>query len=46
MIRSTLKSEDLMLIREGFIELARRDRYGSEVGKARLLLKRMLRKVK
>jgi len=45
-VHSKLKYEDLMLIREGFIELARRDRYSSEVGKARLLLKRMLRKVK
>jgi len=38
--------EDLRLIREGFIELARRDRYGRDVGKARLLMKRMLRLVK
>ncbi len=45
-VHSKLKYEDLILIREGFIELARRDKYGSEAGKARLLLKRMLRKVK
>ena len=45
-IHSRLRSEDLSLIREGFIELARNDRYSREVGKARLLLKRMLRKVK
>jgi len=45
-IHSRLRSEDLRLIREGFIELARNDRYSSEVGKARLLMKRMLRKVK
>jgi integrase len=45
-VHSKLKYEDLMLIREGFMELARRDRYGSEVGRARLLFKRMLRKVK
>jgi len=45
-IHSKLKYEDLLLIREGFIELARRDKYGSEAGKARLLLKRMLRRVK
>jgi len=46
MVHSKLKSEDLNLIRDGFIELARTDRFGAEVGKARLLLKRMLRKVK
>jgi len=45
-VHSKLKYEDLMLIREGFMELARRDRYSSEVGRARLLFKRMLRKVK
>ena len=45
-IHSRLRSEDLRLIREGFIELARNDRYSSEVGKARLLMRRMLRKVK
>ena len=45
-IRPLLKTEDLMLIRKGFLELALSDRYSADVGKARLLMKRMLRKVK
>jgi len=45
-IHSRLRTEDLMLIRKGFLELALSDRYSADVGKARLLMKRMLRKVK
>lgn len=46
MVHSRLRSDDLKLIREAFIELARKDRYGLKVGRARDLMKRMLRKVK
>ena len=45
-IRPLLKSDDLMLIRKGFMEMAIRARYSADVGKARELLKRMLRRVK
>jgi integrase len=45
-IRPLLKSDDLMLIRKGFMEMAIRGRYSADVGKARELLKRMLRRVK
>ncbi len=45
-IRPLLKMEDLMLIRKGFMEMAIRGRYSADVGKARELLKRMLRRVK
>lgn len=45
-IHSRLRSEDLRLIRKAFISLAGGDRFGRDVGEARLLMKRMLRKVK
>ena len=45
-IRPLLKTEDLMLIRKGFMEMAIREKYSGDVGKARELLKRMLRRVK
>jgi len=45
-VRSRLGTEDLMLIRQGFVEMAIAGRYSREVGKARDLMKRMLRKVK
>ena len=41
-----LKTEDLMLIRKGFMEIAIRKRYSGDVGRGRGLLKRMLRRVK
>jgi len=41
-----LKTEDLVLIRKGFIEMASNKRYSGDVGRARELMKRMLRKVK
>lgn len=44
-IRPLLKTDDLMLIRKGFMEMAIRGRYSAEVGKAGELIKRMLRKV-
>lgn len=44
-VRSVLRSEDLEVIRKGFVELARNGQYVVEVGKARELLRRMLRKV-
>ena len=45
-VRPLLKKDDLMLIRKGFIEMAMSGRYSMDVGKARELLKRMLRRVK
>ena len=42
-IRLLLK-EDLILIRKGFMEMAVRERYGGDVGRARELMKRMLRR--
>jgi integrase/recombinase XerD len=45
-VRPLLRTEDLMLIRKGFLELAVSGRYSMDVGKARELLKRMLRRVK
>ena len=45
-VRPLLKTEDLMLIRKGFTEMAASGRYSIDVSKARELLKRMLRKVK
>jgi hypothetical protein len=44
-VRPLLKTDDLMLIRKGFIEMAIRGKYSADVGKARELIKRMLRKV-
>jgi len=35
-----------MLIRKGFVELAIKGQYSSDAGKARELMKRMLRRVK
>jgi len=45
-IHPKLKYEDLNLIRKGFIEMAVSDRYSRDVGKAKDLMKRMLRRVK
>lgn len=45
-VRSILRTEDLILIRKGFMELAANGRYSRDVGMARDLMKRMLRKVK
>jgi len=45
-IRPLLKSEDLELIRKGFLALAGGGEYNGDVSKARVLLKRMLRKVR
>ena len=45
-IRPLLKTENLMLIRKGFMEMAIREKYSGDVGRARELLKRMLRRVK
>ena len=44
-VRSLLRAEDLMLIRKGFLEMAKSGRYSQDVGRARELMKRMLRKV-
>jgi integrase len=44
-VRPLLKTEDLMLIRKGFVEMAARERYSGDVGRARELMKRMLRRV-
>lgn len=44
-IRPLLKTEDLTLIRKGVMEMAVRERYSGDVGKARELMKRMLRRV-
>lgn len=43
-VRPSLGMEDLSLIRKGFIEMAVSDRYSRDVGKAKDLMKRMLRK--
>jgi len=45
-IRPLLNKEDLMLIRKGFMEMAIRENYSGDVGRARELMKRMLRRVK
>jgi hypothetical protein len=34
-----------MLIRKGFMEMAEREKYSADVGKARELIERMLRRV-
>lgn len=44
-IRPLLKTEDLQLIRKGFMEMTIRGQFSADVGKARELMKRMLRKV-
>ena len=44
-VRPLLKTEDLILIRRGFMEMAVRERYGGDVGRARELMKRMVRRV-
>jgi len=44
-IRPLLKTEDLMLMRKGFMEMAIREKYSGDVGRARELLKRMIRRV-
>jgi hypothetical protein len=41
----TLDVLNLILLRKGFMEIAIRGRYSADVGKARELIKRMLRKV-
>ena len=41
-----LTTDDLMLIRKGFMEMAMRERYSGDAGRARELMKRMLRRVK
>ena len=41
-----LKTEDLMLIRKGFMEMAITEKYSGNVGRARELMKRMLRRVR
>jgi len=41
-----LIKEDLMLIRKGFMEMAMRERYSGDAGRARELMKRMLRRAK
>jgi hypothetical protein len=43
-IRPLLKTEDL--IRKGFMEMAIRERYSGDVGRARELLKSMIRRVR
>ncbi len=45
-IRPLLKTDDLMLIRKGFMEMAMRERYSGNAGRARELMKRMLRRVR
>ncbi len=45
-VRSRLRTEDLMLIRKGFIEMAVSDRYSRDVAKAKDLMKRMIRKIR
>jgi len=45
-IRPLLKTEDLILIRKSFMEMAGRERYSGDAGRARELLKRMLRRVR
>ncbi len=45
-VRPSLGMVDLSLIRKGFIEMAISDRYSRDVGKAKDLMKRMLRRVK
>lgn len=45
-VRPLLKKEDLRLIRKGFMEMAAREQYSGDVGRARELMKRMLRRVK
>jgi integrase len=45
-IRPLLKSEDLILIRKGFMEMVSNSRYRVDVGRARELMRRILRKVK
>jgi integrase/recombinase XerD len=45
-VRPLLKSEDLELIREGFITMAMSGCHDGQVGKARELMKRMLRRVR
>jgi len=45
-VRSRLEADDLNLMRQGFLEMAKSGRYSRDVGKARDLMRRMLRKVK
>ena len=45
-VRPLLKTEDLVLIRKGFMEMAVREKYSGDMGRARELMKRMLRRVK
>ena len=45
-IRPLLKTKDLMLIRKGFMEMAIREKYAGDVGRARELMKRMIRRMK
>ena len=45
-IRPLLKTEDLILIRKGFMEMAVKGKYSGDVGRARKLMKRMLRRVR
>ena len=44
-VRPMLKTEDLKLIRKGFMEMTIRGRYSADAGKARELMKRMMRRV-
>ncbi len=41
-----LIKEDLMSIRKGFMEMAMKERYSGDAGRARELMKRMLRRVR
>lgn len=41
-----LTKEDLMLIRKGFMEMAIREKYSGDVGRARESMKRILRRAK
>ena len=43
-VRPLLKTSDLQLIRKGFMEMTIGGRYSADVGKARELMKRMMRK--
>jgi hypothetical protein len=45
-VRPLLKAEDLRLIRRGFVEMEMSGRFGTDVGKAVELMRRMLRRVK
>ncbi len=45
-LKEVSEFEALILIRKGFMEMAVRERYSGDVGRARELIKRMLRRVK